>query len=136
MRNRDIAKVAVGLVAADFISVIWLGTAGYFPLTILGVTWTADSILPIAVFDLGLIILLAHYAWGTRLPVRSPSERGLLMSAGTVFLVVGMLHLLRLAFGWSVILGGFAVPLWLSWVGIAVTAYLSYSSFHFALRPR
>jgi hypothetical protein len=26
------------------------------------------------------------------------------------------------------------VPVWLSWVGVAATAYLSYASFHFAFR--
>jgi len=133
---RDIAKVCVGLVAADLFSVIWLGSAGFFPLTILGVTWTSDAILPIAVFDVALIILLAHYGWHTRTPLRSPSERTLLMISGIVFLVVAVLHLTRLAFGASIVLGDFIVPLWLSWVGLAATAYLSYSSFHFALRSK
>lgn len=131
---RDLAKVGVGLFIADFVSVIWFGTAGFFPLTILGVTWTADALLPIALFDIGAIVLLAHWGWNLKLPVRSPSERNLLFLAGTVFFVVAALHLLRLAFGWNVLLGSFDVPLWLSWFGVLLAGYLSYSSFHFALR--
>lgn len=133
---REIAKVAIGLFIADLFSVIWLGSYGFFPLTILGVTWPSDAILPIAIFDIGVALLLAHYAWHTRMPLRSPSERVLLMIAGTVFLIVALVHLTRLAFGAALILGDFAVPLWLSWFGVVITAYLSYSSFHFALRGR
>jgi len=131
---RDIAKVGVGLFAADLVSVIFLGTAGFFPLTILGVTWTSSAILPIAFFDLAVIVLLVHWGWHAKLPVRSPSERTLLLIAGTVFAVVCLIHLLRLAFGWGAILGTFAIPLWLSWLGVLIAGYLSYSSFHFALR--
>lgn len=131
---RELAKVATGLFIADLVSVLWFGSAGFFPLTILGVTWSASAILPIALFDLATILLLIHYGWNTRVPVRSPSERNLLTLAGLIFLVVGLVHLLRLAFGWSLVVGDFAAPLWLSWIGVAITAYLSYSSFHFAFR--
>lgn len=133
---RDIAKVGVGIFVADLASVLWLGASGFFPLTILGVTWTADSILPIAALDIGIIILLIHWGWHTRGPVRSPSERTLLLVAGVIFLLVALAHLARLAFGLDVALGDFAVPLWLSWVGVIIAAYLSYSSFHFALRGK
>ncbi|HVX91397.1 MAG TPA: hypothetical protein VHC20_07340 [Candidatus Paceibacterota bacterium] len=133
---REIAKVAIGLFIADLFSVIWLGSYGFFPLTILGVTWPSDAILPIALFDIAVALLLAHYAWHTRAPLRSPSERTLLMIAGIIFLLVALAHLTRLAFGLGIALGDFAVPLWLSWVGVIITAYLSYSSFHFALRGR
>jgi hypothetical protein len=133
---RELAKIAVGLFIADLVGVIWFGAAGFFPLTILGVTWTASSILPIAVFDAAVILLLIHLGWNTKLPVRSPSERGLLSSAGAIFLAVALIHLARLAFGWSVALGSFAVPLWLSWVGVIVAGYLSYASFHFAFRRK
>jgi hypothetical protein len=131
---REAAKIATGLVIADLASVLWLGAAGFFPLTILGVTWTETSILPIALCDVALIILFVHFGWNTRVPLRSPSEKTLLLVAGIVFLIVALAHLLRLALGLDILLGDFAVPLWLSWFGVLVTAYLSYSSFHFAMR--
>ncbi len=131
---RESAKVAIGLFIADIVCGIWLGSTGFFPLTMLGVTWPASSILPFVFFDVVVIVLLAHFAWNTHVPVRSPSEKGLLVVAGCVFLAVALLHLVRLAFGVSLILGGFEIPLWLSWIGVAVTAYLSYASFHFAFR--
>lgn len=133
---REIAKFASGLVAADFVSVVWLGAAGFFPLTILGVTWTADAVVPIAVFDIAVFILLVHFGWGMKLPLESPNEQNLLYATGVIFAAVAIVHLMRLAFGLNVALGAFDVPMWLSWVGVLVTGYLSYTSFHFALRAK
>ena len=131
---REIAKIGTGLVIADLLCVVWFSTTGFFPLTILGVTWNTTAIAPIAIFDLALIILLAHYGWSMRLPITSPSERTLLTITGIVFLVVALAHLLRVAFNWEILLGNAVVPIWLSWVGILIAGYLSYSSFHFARR--
>jgi hypothetical protein len=133
---REIAKVGIGLFIADIFCGLWLYGAGLLPMTLLGVTWTSSYIGPGIVFDLAVILLLAHYAWNTRVPLRSPSEKGLLLIAGGIFLVIALAHLTRLAFGVSILLGDFAVPLWVSWVGVLITAYLSYASFHFALRRR
>ncbi|MFA5745150.1 MAG: hypothetical protein WC887_02975 [Candidatus Paceibacterota bacterium] len=133
---REIAKVGVGLVIADIVCGIWLASAGFFPLTMLGVTWDVSVLGPGIVFDLALILLLAHYGWHMRLPISSPSERGLLKLVGSVFLIVALIHLVRLAFGWNFILGGIEMPLWLSWAGVVILGYLSYSSFHFALRGK
>jgi hypothetical protein len=131
---REIAKVAVGLVIADLFGAFWFSSSGLFPLTILGVTWTASAIWPIVIFDAALILLLANYGWSMRLPIKSPAERKLLMLVGIVFLIVALLHLVRIAFGWNLILAEVTVPLWLSWVGVIFPGYLSYSSFHFALK--
>ncbi len=133
---REIAKVGVGLAIADLLSVLWFSSAGFFPLTILGITWSTSAVVPIVIFDLALILLLAHYGWSMRLPIESPTERGLLKLAGFIFLVVSLLHLLRIAFGWDLILGGVTIPIWLSWLGVLVPGYLSYSSFHFAFHKR
>lgn len=129
---REIAKVGVGLVIADIVCGLWLSTSGLLPVTILGVAWGPSFIVPGVTFDLALILLLAHYAWNMRLPITSPSERTLLKITGIVFLVVALAHLTRLMFNADIILGGFEIPLWLSWVGVIVTGYLSYASFHFA----
>lgn len=129
---REIAKVGTGLVIADLVSAFWLSSAGLFPLTLLGVTWTSAMIPEIIVFDGALLILLAHFGWNMRLPITSPSERTLLAIAGAVFALVAIAHLLRLMFDMQIFLGGFELPMWLSWAGVVVTGYLSYSCFHFS----
>jgi predicted permease len=131
---RELSKIGVGLFIADLVSVAWFSNAGFFPLTVLGVAWDKSAIWPVAIFDLAVIILLAHYGWNIKLPVESPSERVLLKIAGMVFLVVCLVHLLRLAFGWTLVVGTATIPLWLSWLGVLIAGYLSYSSFHFARR--
>ncbi|MFZ1075671.1 MAG: hypothetical protein WAN50_04835 [Minisyncoccia bacterium] len=131
---RELAKVAVGLVIADIICALWLSGSGLLPVTILGIAWNASAIWPGIVFDLVLILLLAHYSWNMKLPIKSPTERGLLKVVGLAFLIVALLHLVRIAFGWNLILGEVSIPLWLSWLGVIIPGYLSYSSFHFAFK--
>jgi len=133
---RELAKVGVGLMIADIISVIWFSSAGLLPLTVLGITWTSQAVLPAVLFDAGLIILFAHYGWNMKFPVQSPTERTLLKLVGVIFLVVAIIHLLRLAFGWTLILGSANVPLWVSWLGVIIPAYLSYSSFRFGVKRK
>lgn len=45
--------------------------------------------------------------------------------AGTVFALVALLHLWRLATGTLILVGGTLLPIWPSWVGIIVSAALS-----------
>jgi hypothetical protein len=133
---RELSKFLSGVVAADMASIIVLGSAGFFPLTMLGVTWTTSAIVPAVIFDGALLLLLIHYGWSMKLPLQSPSERTLLLVASLIFFVVALVHLTRLMFGLHLALGSFEVPLWLSWLGFFVTGYLSYSSLHFALRTK
>ncbi len=51
--------------------------------------------------------------------------------AGIVFLVVAVMHLLRIIFGWEVSIGGLTVPLYASYAGVVAAGLLAY----FGLRP-
>ena len=46
--------------------------------------------------------------------------------AAVIFALVALLHLLRLAMGWSVVIDAWTVPMWASWVGLVVAGGLSY----------
>ena len=46
--------------------------------------------------------------------------------AAIVFLVVGLAHGYRLATGAEIMIGGKAVPMWVSWLGLAVPLLLSW----------
>jgi hypothetical protein len=50
-------------------------------------------------------------------------KRYLLLS-GVIFLVVAVLHLLRLVTGATVTVGSTAVPFWISWFGFPIAAAL------------
>ncbi len=43
-----------------------------------------------------------------------------LVVSGAIFLLVGLLHLLRLIYHWPIVVGAFTVPQFLSYVGFPV----------------
>lgn len=47
------------------------------------------------------------------------------MLAVLIFVVVALVHLLRLAYGWDVTINGAAVPLWASVLGAVIAAGLA-----------
>jgi len=54
--------------------------------------------------------------------------------AGAIFAVVALAHLLRIVLGWSVVIGGWDVPMWVSWLGLIVAGGLSYFALRLATR--
>ena len=56
-------------------------------------------------------------------------QKTLTSVAGMVFSIVAVLHLLRLLLHWEVVIGGWTVPLWVSWMALALSGYLAYSAF-------
>ena len=43
-----------------------------------------------------------------------------------LFSLITLLHALRLLRGWQVTIGDVVVPLWVSWIGLAIAGYLAY----------
>jgi hypothetical protein len=46
--------------------------------------------------------------------------------AGVIFAVVAVFHLVRIVMDWSVIIGNWSIPMWVSWVALIVAAGLSF----------
>ena len=57
------------------------------------------------------------------------SQKTFTLTAGVVFSLITVLHVLRLLFGWEAVIGGWDVPLWISWAALAVSGYLAYTAF-------
>jgi hypothetical protein len=55
--------------------------------------------------------------------------RAYLQISGVIFGVIGFLHVVRLLFDWPAQVAGWAVPLWISWIGILAAATLSFWAF-------
>lgn len=129
----ELAKFASGLILGDFIAGWWFSAHNLFPMSFLGVTLTASMIGPWLAFDAALFLILVHYGWNVG---RTPhlSGKGFFTIIGIIFGIVALLHFVRLIFGVTLVFGTFEVPLWLSWIGAAATAYLSYMSFYLAGR--
>jgi hypothetical protein len=56
------------------------------------------------------------------------SQRHYLSVTFVIFTLVGVMHALRLFYGWPVVFGGTVIPLWASWVGVAVAFLLAVSA--------
>jgi hypothetical protein len=131
----DLSKFAAGLVAADFFSLWWFAAHNGVPVSFMGMTFTSSMVVPGLVFDAVLFLLLVHYGWRIG---KTPhlQSRTFFLVAGVIFGVVALAHLMRVFLNADVIVLGWDVPLWLSWVGTAAAAYLSYMSFHLSMARR
>jgi len=55
------------------------------------------------------------------------SQETFLLVAGVIFLLVSIMHVLRLAFKWHVTLDGWTLPKWVSWIAIFISGFLAYA---------
>ena len=54
------------------------------------------------------------------------NQRSFSLVAGIIFVLIAILHLLRIIFGWEAVIAGWAVPHWVSWVAVVIAGYLGY----------
>jgi hypothetical protein len=131
----DLAKFGAGLILGDFLCGWWVSAYHLLPLSFLGVTISPDMVPAWMAFDAVLFIILVHYGWhiGKTPALRS---RTYLLTVGTILGAVSLAHLIRLFTSANVVIVGWTVPMWLSWIGVAVAAYLSYMSFRLAISSK
>lgn len=60
------------------------------------------------------------------------TQRAFSLTAGVIFLLIALLHVLRLLFAWKVTMGGLVIPTWASRVALVIAAYLAYEGFRLA----
>jgi len=54
------------------------------------------------------------------------------LNTAVIFLLITFLHAIRLLRGWQVTIEGAVVPIWISWIALAIAAYLAYEGFRLA----
>lgn len=131
----EIAKFAAGLVAADFLWLLWFSQQHIASVKFFGMTVTSEMLLPNLIFDLALFIMLVHYAWHVG-KIPAMRERSYIFIAGCIFTFVAAMHIWRVFTGADLVIGEWDTPVWLSWFGVAVTTYLAYMSFHIAAKMK
>jgi hypothetical protein len=52
-------------------------------------------------------------------------QKTFFLVAGLIFLLIAIMHVVRLALRWAVFVGGWAVPMWVSAVAIVIAGYLA-----------
>lgn len=50
----------------------------------------------------------------------------------TLFLLVALLHFVRIINGWELVLGDYSIPMWMSWVVVVLLGYLTVRGFNYA----
>jgi hypothetical protein len=48
------------------------------------------------------------------------------VTAGVIFALVALVHLVRIYFGWPIAISSWSVPMWASWLALIVAAGLAY----------
>jgi hypothetical protein len=54
------------------------------------------------------------------------------LNTAVIFLLIALLHAIRLLRGWEVTIAGAVVPMWISWIALVIAAYLAYEGFRLA----
>ena len=57
------------------------------------------------------------------------NQKTFTLTAGVIFSLVAVLHALRLLLGWDAVIGGWTVPMWFSWLALALAGYLAFTAF-------
>ena len=64
------------------------------------------------------------------------TQRTFFLIAAALFSLIALGHAIRLLFGWHVTVESVVVPVWISWIGLAVATYLAYQGFRSSSRRR
>ena len=54
--------------------------------------------------------------------------------AGVIFAAMALFHLVRIYMDWPVMIGGWSVPMWVSWIGLVVAGGLAFFGLKLAER--
>jgi uncharacterized membrane protein len=60
------------------------------------------------------------------------TQRTFSLVTAVLFFLIGLLHAVRLLRGWQVTIEGAVVPIWISWIGLAIAVYLASQGFRLA----
>ena len=63
------------------------------------------------------------------------SSKSFFLIAGAIFAIVALAHLLRIVMAVPVTIGSWAVPIWVSWLGMILAGGLSYFGLRLARAP-
>ena len=63
------------------------------------------------------------------------THRTFSLITAVLFSLMALLHAVRLLRGWQVTIEGAVVPMWISWRGLAIAAYLAYQGFLLSKTP-
>ena len=63
------------------------------------------------------------------------THRTFSLVTAALFSLMALLHAVRILRGWHVTVEGAVMPIWISWIGLAIAAYLAYQGFLLSKTP-
>ncbi|MDE3016257.1 MAG: hypothetical protein KGI29_04965 [Pseudomonadota bacterium] len=60
------------------------------------------------------------------------TQKAYSLIVGIIFTIVALVHVWRLAAGWDIIIDGWLVPMWVSWIGLIVPGILGFFGFRYS----
>ena len=64
------------------------------------------------------------------------NEKKYFLWASVIFSFVTIVHGLRLLKSWDIVIGGWALPMWVSGLAVALAAYMAYSAYRLGNKRR
>ncbi len=64
------------------------------------------------------------------------SQKTFLLTAGVIFALIALGHILRVVFALEWTVQGQAIPMWASWVALIVAGYLGYQGFRLSKKSQ
>lgn len=75
--------------------------------------------------DTGLLITdFVNLVWG--IIIDTMNAKSFYNLIGVIFSLIFILHSARIVFGWGAVIGTVVIPMWASYVAIAISAFLLY----------
>ena len=62
---------------------------------------------------------------GSKLGMMAHGRKTFSLVAGVIFAVVALFHLVRIFMEWTVVIGDWSIPMWVSWIALVVAGGLA-----------
>jgi hypothetical protein len=57
------------------------------------------------------------------------NDKSFHLITGTIFVLIALVHALRIYMGWPAVFGGWSAPMWVSWIALVLAGGLGYFGF-------
>jgi hypothetical protein len=57
------------------------------------------------------------------------SNKTYLCLVSAIFSIITIVHGLRAIYGWDAVIGGYSLPMWVSYLGVLLAGFLAYSGY-------
>jgi len=98
---------------------------------------THRGLLSVCYFSDELAKFLSQNAFNEKMAKKGDmmkkGDRTIHFIAATIFTIVTFVHTIRLAFGWPLVIGNWAAPMWISWLAVFLAGTMTVLMWRYAV---